>query len=96
MLELVAIVILGTTIWVMADASNRGMSPWTWGAGCLLLWIVAFPYYLVQRQKAPVLAARMPGTPEGRWKPDPMAPDAVERWHDGRTFTGHTRAKQGE
>ena len=60
--NLILIFILGTSIWVLIDAKNIGarkglvtgmanMGPWTWFIGCLLLWIVAFPLYLVKRGK---------------------------------------------
>jgi hypothetical protein len=61
MLELVWLVIIGTTIWVGVDASKRdwtgnsfAKSPAVWVVGCLLIWIVAFPVYLVARSHAPL------------------------------------------
>lgn len=92
--ELVILVVIGTSIWVAVDANSRGLSGLGWGLGSLLLWIFVFPYYLVERQKVPALAVRTPGTPAGEWKPDPMAPDALERWHDGQAFTQRTRRKR--
>lgn len=57
---IMALVILGTSVWVAYDASERDWSrssfanrPWKWVVGSLLLWIVVFPVYLVQRDKAP-------------------------------------------
>lgn len=52
------LVIVGTTIWVGYDhaAADRvmgrsfGDSTTFWVVACLLLWIVAFPWYLVHRQ----------------------------------------------
>lgn len=52
------VVIVGTTIWVGYDhaAADRvmgrsfGDSTAFWVVACLLLWIVAFPWYLVHRQ----------------------------------------------
>lgn len=56
----VALVVVGTTIWVGIDASKRdwqGKSGTaTWVAGCILLWIVVFPIYLAKRNKAPLKA----------------------------------------
>lgn len=53
-------VIIGTSIWVFIDAKSIGikkgqvtgiadMGPGSWAAGCLLLWIVVFPLYLMKR-----------------------------------------------
>jgi hypothetical protein len=51
---------VATTIWVGVDASRRDWSDhgfanatWKWIVGLLLLWIVAFPIYLVQRNRVP-------------------------------------------
>lgn len=54
------LVILCSSIWVFIDAKNIGvkkglvtgmadMGPVMWLVGCLLLWIVAFPLYLIKR-----------------------------------------------
>ncbi len=51
---------LGSSIWVVVDANSIGvkrgqirgmgdMTPWGWFFGCLLLWIVVFPCYIVAR-----------------------------------------------
>ena len=57
------IVLLGTTTWVAVDASKlrarRGllgggffdMGVAEWGFSCLLLWLVAFPAYLLSRPR---------------------------------------------
>lgn len=50
-MELILLIIVGTSIWVFFDAPASGLS-WTWGLGCLALWIVAFPWYLAERSKA--------------------------------------------
>jgi hypothetical protein len=40
-----------SSIWVFYDARERGVpKPLRWGAGCLLLWIVIFPWYLARRR----------------------------------------------
>jgi hypothetical protein len=59
MTALILLLIVGTTVWVGIDASQRDWShnsfanrPWKWVLGSLLLWIVVFPLYLVQRGKA--------------------------------------------
>jgi hypothetical protein len=56
-----AILVIGTTIWATFDAranqvSTSGSQPYSfntgalaWFVGCLLLWIVVFPCYLVRR-----------------------------------------------
>ncbi len=54
------IIVLGSAGWVLYDAKSIGvrkgvitgignMGPWAWFFGCLLLWIVAFPMYLIKR-----------------------------------------------
>ena len=60
--SLVLLIVIGTSIWVLVDAKSIGIGkralngvvdsgPWTWFWGCLLLWIVAFPMYLVKRNR---------------------------------------------
>jgi hypothetical protein len=40
-----------SSIWVFYDARHRDVpKPLRWGIGCLLLWIVFFPWYLVRRR----------------------------------------------
>jgi hypothetical protein len=56
---LVLLVVVLTTVWVGFDASKRnwgksGTQPFTWVAGCILLWIVVFPLYLFKRRHTPV------------------------------------------
>jgi hypothetical protein len=73
MVELVLLVVIGTSIWVAFDAPQHGLS-WSWGLGCLALWILAFPWYLVERQKA--IQAR--GAPAGMRIDGSRDPVAVE------------------
>jgi hypothetical protein len=61
MLALGIIVVIGSTIWVGFDAQGRDWSdnnmargPYAWVAGCLILWILFFPAYLVQRDRVPL------------------------------------------
>jgi hypothetical protein len=58
MLNVIWIIVLGTSIWVYFDAKSIGIKkgqikgisgPGGWFFACLLLWIVAFPHYLVKR-----------------------------------------------
>lgn len=55
---IVLLVVIGTTIWVGVDASRRdwgkGSGTATWVLGCVLLWIVVFPWYLAKRGNAPL------------------------------------------
>lgn len=44
----ILLLVVGTSIWVFFDAPAHGKS-WTWGLGCLALWIIAFPLYLAER-----------------------------------------------
>jgi len=40
-----------SSFWVLYDARARGVpKPLRWGIGCLLLWIVFFPWYLSRRR----------------------------------------------
>ena len=40
-----------SSIWVLYDARHRDVpKPLRWGIGCLLLWIVFFPWYLARRR----------------------------------------------
>jgi len=56
----ITILVLGSSGWVYGDAKNIGvkrgqvkgltnMSPMGWFVACLLIWVVAFPFYLVKR-----------------------------------------------
>jgi len=58
--NLIWLIIIGTSIWVLVDAKSIGvkkgqikglgnMGPWGWFFVCLLLWIVGFPFYLAKR-----------------------------------------------
>src|SRR3954471_23454205 len=97
---LIILVVVGTSIWVMVDATSRGLS-WTWGLGCLALWIVAFPMYLVERSKTvrtlpgprypPPNAERVvqPPAPPPGYYPDPRSV-AKLRWWDGSDWTDTT------
>jgi hypothetical protein len=56
-----AAVQLATIVWVAIDADKRDWSndrfanhPWKWVVGCVFLWIVAFPAYLIRRGNAPL------------------------------------------
>ena len=62
MRELISIMILATSIWVFFDARKIGvkedmmtglfsLGPGGWAICCLLLWIIAFPAYLIKRPK---------------------------------------------
>jgi hypothetical protein len=74
---LVLLVVVGTTIWVGVDASKRdwggGFGTATWVVGCIVLWIVMFPIYLVKRGGAPLKDA-----PPGPYVLSPP-PDAMYR-----------------
>lgn len=51
--ELIVLVIVGSIVWIGFDAHAAGRS-WGsiigWVLGALLVWIVAFPWYLVNRR----------------------------------------------
>ena len=70
-----ALVVLGTSVWVLVDARRRGitkgkikgffnMGPAGWFFSCLLMWIVAFPAYLVKRRTLGQVAVE-DGQPSG-------------------------------
>lgn len=75
------LVVVATSLWVMFDASAHGLS-WTWGVGCLVLWVVVFPWYLATRSATRQLrfvaapADRAPG-----WKVDPLAGSRARYWN---------------
>jgi hypothetical protein len=80
MTELALLAVIGTTVWVAFDAAERDWSGnsfadrrWKWALGCLLLWIVAFPAYLVQRTRVP--ARRGSSTPAPSVRPVNDAPN---------------------
>jgi hypothetical protein len=61
MTALLALLVIGTTIWVGFDANDRDWTnepfckgPWQWMLASLLLWIVVFPIYLVKRRHAEI------------------------------------------
>ena len=62
MIDLLPLVVFGTSLWVLIDARNIGirkgtttgffnMGPTGWFIACLLCWIAAFPVYLVKRRE---------------------------------------------
>lgn len=95
MIELIFLIVVGGSIWVFIDAPSHGLS-WTWGLGCLALFVVAFPWYLAERSKVERLERTLPATPRpaplgGRWEPDPRDPQRRERWREGERWTKHIR-----
>jgi hypothetical protein len=55
---LALLVVVASAAWVAYDSSQRDWRrssfanrPWKWVVGTLLLWIIVFPLYLVQRGK---------------------------------------------
>ena len=58
----ILLIVIGTSIWVGFDASTNKITSageeynWatgalTWVTGCILLWIIVFPWYLVRRAR---------------------------------------------
>lgn len=58
--ELIWIMVIATSIWVLIDSKTIGvkkgqiqgmgdLGPWGWFFVTLLLWIVGFPFYLAKR-----------------------------------------------
>lgn len=84
-MELVLLIVLATSIWVFFDAPTVGESR-LWALGFLLLWIIAFPWYLaVRSRKRASASGPLPGP---GWYADPDEPDG-RRWWDGRAWTEH-------
>jgi hypothetical protein len=61
LLGIPAVVLIGSSVWVGADAAQRDFKndrfadkTWKWVVGCLLLWIVVFPVYLARRNQHPI------------------------------------------
>lgn len=59
---MILLVVVGTSLWVLSDATRIGvrkgvikgsadLGPGGWFAVCLMLWIVGFPWYLSIRSK---------------------------------------------
>ena len=83
----VFLLVIGTTIWVGFDAStNRVTSDdkeynWSngalaWVIGCILLWIVVFPFYLVRRARVLRKVSAFVESYRGpeQWPPAPQQP----------------------
>jgi hypothetical protein len=44
-------IVLFSSLWVFGDAQKKGIpKPFRWGFGCLLVWVVFFPWYLSRRR----------------------------------------------
>lgn len=83
MAGLVLLIVLGTSVWVGFDAQGRDFSnhsiargTFGWVGGCIALWIVNFPLYLVARARVPEkprALASYGGMPASQFAP-PIAP----------------------
>jgi Short C-terminal domain len=69
---IILLVVIASTVWVGIDAKKRDMGPWTWVAGCLLLWLVVLPVYLVRRRNVPLKTSG--GDQNSALKPPAVAP----------------------
>jgi hypothetical protein len=99
-LPLSLFIVFATTGWVMMDSREKRISSGSgeysnnngafgWLVGCLLLWVLVFPYYIMKRGKVLRERAASGATTEGmkqeyqdgltRLKADPAAPDLRER-----------------
>lgn len=94
MVELILLVVVGTSIWVAIDARSGGDNWVAWSLGSLVMWIVVFPMYLFHRRPASMAAeeevamispaAQEP--PQPGWYKDPLR-GGRRRWWDGRPWT---------
>lgn len=58
---LISLIVIVTSIWVLVDAHSKGLGyakSIAWFVFCLLLWIVAFPWYLIKRRHFGALNAK--------------------------------------
>jgi hypothetical protein len=83
MTALLLVVVVGSSIWMGIDASGRDFSAnrfadasWKWVVGGLGLWVVAFPVYLVHRNRAPRKGTG-PAEPKVTLSEDPAAGRSV-------------------
>jgi hypothetical protein len=85
---LVLLVVVGTTMWVGVDASKRdwggGFGTATWVVGCIVLWIVMFPIYLVKRGGAPLKDGpaspyALSAPPDAMYRECPYCKEAMRR-----------------
>jgi hypothetical protein len=81
---LVVLVVAGTSAWVFFDAPWRGLSR-RWAAACVVVWPVAFPWYLAVRRGGPPPSLNPPPPdpypvklPPGYRPPAPMVPPPPE------------------
>lgn len=57
-------VVIGSSLWVLYDARNKGIPKGTlWSLGSLLLWIVMFPWYLSRRRNPQASCPFIEGPP---------------------------------
>ncbi len=81
------VLVIPSTIWVAFDASKRPGLPMDWALGVFFLWIIFFPWYLIERRKYPV-AQPEPEFPPPGWYRDPES-GRGQRWWDGTQWSEH-------
>jgi hypothetical protein len=73
--DVILILVAATSVWVWMDAKRLGvrrgvpkgflsMGPLAWFISCFLLWIVAFPAYLVKRPSYKAYSLQKKGSPK--------------------------------
>jgi hypothetical protein len=84
---LIFLIVVGTSIWIGFDARGRDFSrskfaraTWQWVVGCLFLWVITFPVYVIVRPRTPLKGDRrpVPTRPPSAWLP----PEPPEPWID--------------
>jgi len=80
MWDLLSLVVLATSVWVYFDAKALGarrglqkgladMGPLGWALACVLLWIIAFPFYVANRATLRRAVAETPARRfSGKWR----------------------------
>lgn len=70
------------------DIHIGSMPPWGWLLACILLWIVAFPWYLIARSRFKIELAQFTSPVH------PVAPYTADNLRSGRTYVQEMR-RQG-
>ena len=72
------------------------MAPWGWLLACILLWIVAFPWYLIARNRFKIELAQFASSyrPVRSYTADELRPDTTDNLRPGQAYVQKMR-RQG-